>query len=85
MKSTSPKTSFSFAGMVCGTLGHDYKVTRKVTNHINEYKCVQCGREVTDTMSVGKVEILTSKNREINTTLASFFRKKNKRLIAPRL
>lgn len=82
MKTNAPKSTFSLSGVVCSTLGHDYIVTRKVTNHISEYKCAQCGREVTDTMSKGKLEVLTYKNREVNTTLASFFQKKNRRVLA---
>jgi len=79
MDSSSPKPSFSFSGLLCNTLGHDYIITRKVTNHINEYKCTQCGRELTDSFS-GKRELLTYKIRKVNTTLASFFQKKMRRV-----
>lgn len=79
MRRHSPKSSFSLSGIVCSTLGHDYIVTRKVTNHINEYKCTQCGREVTNNYS-GYLELLTKKNKRINTSLASFFQKKMRRL-----
>jgi hypothetical protein len=78
MKNNSPKTSFSLYGIVCGTLGHDYMISRKVTNHINEYKCANCGREVTDTFS-GRVEILTQAAKKANSKLAAFFLKKSRR------
>ena len=79
MNSTSPKPSFSLSGLLCTTLGHDYIITRKVTNHINEYKCTQCSREVTDDFN-GKRELLTLKAKRVNTALATFFQKKMKRV-----
>lgn len=78
MKS-SPKNHFSLSGVVCLTFGHDYIVTRKVTNHINEYKCSHCGREVTENDS-GNLEPLTNKMKHVNSTLAVFFQKKNRRI-----
>ncbi len=81
MKSNSSNQLFSFSGIVCSTLGHHYTVTRKVTNHINEYRCSHCGNEVTDNFS-GSLETLTLKNKEINSTLASFFQKKTRRRYA---
>ncbi|MEZ4875389.1 MAG: hypothetical protein R2793_08055 [Flavobacteriaceae bacterium] len=81
MSYNSSNPLFSFSGIVCSTFGHHYKVTRKVTNHINEYKCSHCGKEMTDNFS-GKLEVLTLKNKEINTSLASFFEKKMKRTYA---
>lgn len=78
MKNHSPKKpGFSFYSIVCGALGHDYMVSRKVTNHINEYKCTNCGREVTDTFS-GRVEILTHVTKNANSKLADFFHKKTR-------
>lgn len=79
MNSSSPKPQFSISGLLCTALGHDYIITRKVTNHINEYKCTQCGREVTDGFN-GKRELLTFKTKQVNTTLATFFQKKMKRV-----
>ncbi len=78
MKSNASTPLFSFSGVVCSTFGHQFNVTRKVTNHINEYRCRHCGQEVTDNFS-GTLEILTLKNKEINATLASFFEKKTRR------
>lgn len=81
MHRKSPKTSFSLSGIVCSTLGHDYVISRKITNHINEYKCTNCGKEVTDNFS-GRLENLTYKTKEINTSLALFFEKKTRRKYA---
>ncbi|PKA82762.1 hypothetical protein ATE92_0899 [Ulvibacter sp. MAR_2010_11] len=79
MNNLSPKTSVSLLGVLCATVGHHYKVTRKVTNHINEYKCTHCGREVTDNQS-GKLETLTQKIKEVNTNVAEFFQKRTNRI-----
>jgi len=78
MKSHSSNRPFSFSGFVCSTFGHHYKVSRRVTNHISEYTCAHCGKEVTDTMT-GDVESLTVKNKEVNAILASFFEKRSAR------
>ncbi|MCB0457848.1 MAG: hypothetical protein KDC91_08900 [Flavobacteriaceae bacterium] len=77
----NPSSSFSFSGIVCSTFGHNYLITRKVTEHIKEYRCSHCGKEVTNTFS-GNLEALTSKNKQINTSLALFFEKKMKRYYA---
>lgn len=78
MKNNSSNRPFSFSGFVCSTFGHHYSVTRRVTDHINEYKCKHCGKEVTDTFT-GDIEILTMKNKEINAVLASFIQRRAKR------
>lgn len=71
----------TLSGIVCSTFGHNYVVTRKVTNHINEYRCKQCGKEMTDNFS-GSLELLTHKIKEVNSSLASFYKKKSKRSLA---
>lgn len=81
MKTQSPKQSVSISGIVCTAFGHDYIITRKVTNHINEYKCSNCGREVTDNLS-GHLETLTLKNKKVNTIVSAFFQKKSNRTSA---
>ncbi|HBR53651.1 MAG TPA: hypothetical protein DEA82_05465 [Flavobacteriaceae bacterium] len=75
---TSP---FSLLSIVCATFGHDYAETRKITNHISEYTCCHCGKEVTDNMK-GTLEILTVKIKETNNVLASFYAKKNQKIPA---
>ncbi len=74
-------SSFSVFSFICTTVGHKYRVTRKVTNHINEYRCLHCGREVSENAS-GKLEELTQKLKSVNTTLAMFFRRKEERISA---
>ncbi|RLD28478.1 MAG: hypothetical protein DRI70_03470 [Bacteroidetes bacterium] len=81
MKATYSKSSFSISGIVCNTLGHDYAISRKITNHINEYKCTKCGKEVTDNFA-GRMENLTLKTKQVNSSLALFFEKKMRRKYA---
>lgn len=76
---SSPKKPFTLSGLVCLTFGHDYIVTRKVTDHINEYRCSHCGREVSENGN-GHLEEITNKVRQANTSLASFFQKKNRKV-----
>ncbi len=76
----SPK-SFSIMSVVCQTIGHKYTETRKITNHIHEYKCKHCGREVTEN-SAGNIELLTNKVKQINNNVAEFFERKNRKIPA---
>ncbi len=81
MEKLTKKHSIVISTLLCTALGHDYIVSRKVTNHIMEYSCCNCGREVT-TNQLGKIELLTIKTRQINTILANFFQKKTNRISA---
>ncbi len=77
MDKVMPQNRASIPGLICSVFGHDYIVTRKITDHISEYQCACCGKEVTNSYS-GKLEALTYRRREINECLSTFFRKKNK-------
>ena len=59
----------------CAIFGHNYLVTRKVSDHIYEYKCSCCGKEVTNNYA-GKLEQLTHQNKQANATLSNFLKKK---------
>jgi len=77
MRKELSKKTFSYQRFMCRIFGHNYLVSKKITNHISEYKCTVCKKEITDTIE-GKVENLTYQNKTINKKLASFFRKKRK-------
>lgn len=77
--SNSSKSSFSFGSIVCQTIGHKYIESRKITNHIHEYTCKHCGREVTENPA-GKIELLTHKVRMVNNNVADFFERKNRKV-----
>ena len=82
MKSLSPNQNFSLTSLYCSTFGHSFKISNKITNYVNEYKCKTCGQEVTNVAS-GDIEILTFKNRELNACLSAFFQKKIQRTSTP--
>lgn len=55
--------------------GHDYKVTRQVTYHVQEYTCKNCKKELT-TSSNGNLIELTPKFKEINDVLERIHHKR---------
>ena len=77
MGKVMPQNRPPILSLVCTALGHDYIITRKITDYINEYKCNCCGKEVSNNYS-GNFESLTQKQREVNECLSSFFIKKKK-------
>lgn len=64
----------------CNLFGHHYAVSKKVTQHIKEYKCIHCHRQVTTDVS-GNLSALTPEMREINKTLEDMYRKRKNRLV----
>ena len=75
MKSISPTQNFSLTSLYCSTFEHRFEISNKITNYTNEYKCKNCGQEVTNVAS-GDIELLTFKNKKINACLSAFFKKK---------
>ncbi|MCX2681226.1 hypothetical protein OOZ15_14835 [Galbibacter sp. EGI 63066] len=70
------KTSNStFGRVLCSLFGHNYVVSRKVTLHITEYQCTKCKCEMT-TNELGRMDVLTPELKEINETLAKFYRRR---------
>ncbi|TCK67973.1 hypothetical protein DFQ05_1757 [Winogradskyella wandonensis] len=67
----------------CDLFGHNYKVTKDVTEHVKEYTCACCKRELT-TNGNGRLTELTPKFREINATLARIYSNKLARMRARR-
>ncbi|MEM8999104.1 MAG: hypothetical protein AAGB24_02485 [Bacteroidota bacterium] len=52
-----------------------------MTQHIKEYKCLHCQRQVTTDVS-GKLSALTPQMREINDTLEDLYRKRSSRTVS---
>jgi len=65
--------------LYCDFFGHNYKVSKKVTNHVKEYTCKCCKKQLT-TNSNGKLIELTPKFQEINSTLERIYNNKMMRL-----
>jgi protein-arginine kinase activator protein McsA len=74
MKNEHP-TSFSFAKVFCNLFGHKLRVSKNITNHVHEYRCKNCGMEMTDTAD-GFLARLTPKFKETNAYLAKIHRKR---------
>ncbi|PQJ16191.1 hypothetical protein [Aureicoccus marinus] len=66
-------------GALCAVLGHEYKVSREITDHIKEYTCMHCQKQVCADVN-GQLTQLTSEKIEINNTLrAIHFKRKSRR------
>lgn len=64
-----------FSKMYCSFFGHDYHVTKKVTQHVKEYKCCHCKKQLT-TDGNGKLTEMTSTFKEINDILEHMYQRK---------
>lgn len=70
----SSKSTFKKA--LCAVFGHRYVVSKKITYHVAEYTCKHCKCELTTTES-GTLDVLTPELKEINESLAKFYRKRH--------
>ncbi|WP_203256152.1 hypothetical protein [Hyunsoonleella ulvae] len=61
----------------CKVFGHNYQVSRHVTQHVKEYTCVYCKKQLT-TNSKGNLVELTPKFKEINDVLERIHQNKNR-------
>ncbi|MEP2057109.1 hypothetical protein [Maribacter litoralis] len=60
----------------CSIFGHHYTISKKVTSHIKEYKCIHCQKEVTTDVS-GNLSILTPELQDINRTLEHIYQRRH--------
>ncbi|MBW8199049.1 MULTISPECIES: hypothetical protein [Flavobacteriaceae] len=80
MKTTTTQHGNKFSSFFCSLFGHHYTVSKKVTHHIKEYKCIHCQKQVTTDVS-GKLSALTPQMQEINSTLEDMYRKRQSRVV----
>lgn len=59
----------------CQLAGHRFVTTRCVTKYFKEYRCKNCGLELTND-ETGKKIFLSPTHREINETLSQFYQKR---------
>ena len=59
----------------CSIFGHQFVISKRVTNHVNEYKCKNCNFQMT-TDGRGRLTPLTPKYREINSVLERVYMKR---------
>lgn len=67
-----PTPNLTPTKLYCDFFGHNYKITKKVTNHVKEYTCKCCKKQLT-TNSNGKLTELTPKFQEINSALERLY------------
>ena len=65
--------------IICNLFGHNFKVSKKVTYHVKEYKCSHCKKQLT-TNSNGHLIDLTPKYKEINSILERIHNRRMLRL-----
>ncbi|WP_179352845.1 hypothetical protein [Winogradskyella vidalii] len=65
--------------LYCDLFGHNYQITKKVTNHVKEYTCKCCKKQLT-TNSNGQLTELTEKRQEINSALERVYNNRTMRL-----
>jgi transposase-like protein len=71
-------TGNPFTNFFCQLFGHRYIVSKNVTHHIKEYKCVHCQKQVTTNVD-GSLSELTPELQEINEVLTDIYARKNRR------
>jgi hypothetical protein len=65
--------------LYCELFGHNFQMTKKVTNHVKEYTCKCCKKQLT-TNSNGRLTELTPKYKEINSALERIYNNRTMRL-----
>lgn len=63
----------------CFIFGHRYVLSKKVTDHVNEYRCKRCCAELTVDAN-GKLVPMTEKNRLANEHLHLVYNRKIEQL-----
>lgn len=77
MKKASTPHGNKLSAFFCSIFGHKYIVSKRVTHHIKEYKCLHCQMQVTTDVS-GNLSELTPELQDINKTLEDIFQKRHK-------
>jgi len=67
------------AKLYCAVFGHNYQISKKVTNHVKVYTCKCCKKQLT-TNSNGRLIELTPKYKDINLTLERIYENRLMRL-----
>nr|WP_299339765.1 hypothetical protein [Allomuricauda sp.] len=80
MKKTTIQHGKKVSSFFCNLFGHHYVVSRNVTQHIKEYKCIHCNKQVTTDVS-GNLSVLTPQMQEINNTLEDMYQKRKNRTV----
>lgn len=65
------------SAICCSLFGHHFAVSKNITSHIKEYKCIHCSKEVTTDVS-GNLSELTPELQDINNTLQHIYQKRHR-------
>ncbi len=76
MKKVISSYGSKFNAMCCLIFGHHYTISRNVTSHIKEYKCLHCEKQVT-TNAQGNLSNLTPERKDINEALQNIYQKRH--------
>lgn len=76
---TTTSNSNSVSKLYCNVFGHQYDVSKKVTQHVKEYTCKCCKKQLT-TNGNGSLTELTPKFQEINSVLEYIYTRRSMRL-----
>ncbi|MGB5820082.1 MAG: hypothetical protein WBG90_11415 [Saonia sp.] len=77
MKKAISNYGIRLSSVFCNLFGHHYSVSKRVTMHIKEYKCIHCNKEVTTDVS-GNLSALTPEMQDINNTLENLYQKRHR-------
>jgi len=77
MKKVFSNYSSKFTSFYCNIFGHHYAISKRVTFHIKEYKCIHCSKQVTTNVS-GSLSELTPELQDINVTLHDLYQKRHR-------
>jgi len=78
MSKTITPDGNKLTGLFCNFFGHHFVVSKKVTEHIKEYRCLHCQKQVS-TDERGQLSTLTPEVKEINNTLEDIYHKRNRK------
>ena len=77
MKKVITDNGTKLGAICCSSFGHHLIVSKNITLHIKEYKCVHCHKQVTTDAS-GNLSELTPELRDINNTLQNIYQKRHR-------
>lgn len=84
MKSSTAYNLASLSSVFCQIFGHQFTISRKVTQHITEYECVHCKKQMT-TNEYGELSELTTELEAINNTLQDMWRRRSKKRMTSKI
>lgn len=68
----------SFQRLLCNVSGHKFRLTKKITNNIKHYQCINCGYEVSTNFK-GQLVPLTEELKNAHSGIQNIIVKRNYR------